>query len=512
MNPSRAISAAVLGLWAVTSSAQQPLSAIDWLNEANTATASPPGTTVPGEPPVASSVDLPAVQVTGLDAPRSDAAGLLPGQSTGLPVTLWQASAAEDLIRRLDQLPSEPLPAVQALYFTLLLAEANAPLDAGRDGAFLSARLNALWRFGAIEPALALIESAGAKRPGLFDQWLDLSLLVGQEDRPCAELARRPHLTGRLDMRVYCTARAGDWPTAALIYDSAVALGQIGAVDQTLLALYLDPELIEAVPPPTVPSAITPLQFRLFEAIGTPLPTHNLPRAFANADLRGTSGWKSELEAAERLAVTGALPAARLFGLYTARRPAASGGVWDRVAAIQRLDESLNAGDAGRVAQDLPVVWAALRSERLEVALADLLAPRLDGLSLPQDVADIVLQIRLLSSGYETAAAYVATGDPSLRFLADIATGQPSLTGARTPLERAIAAGFAAGGPAAEHQPLLERGQVGEAILDAASLLQGSSAGNRGDLTAGIATLRALGLEDTARRAALQLLLLDGAG
>ena len=57
---------------------------------------------------------------------------------------------------------------------------------------------------------------------------------------------------------------------------------------------------------------MTPLLFRLHEAIGEPLPTGNLPRSYAVADLRDLAGWKPQLEAAERLAVTGALPANRL--------------------------------------------------------------------------------------------------------------------------------------------------------------------------------------------------------
>ena len=47
----------------------------------------------------------------------------------------------------------------------------------------------------------------------------------------------------------------------------------------------------------------SPLLFRLHEAIGEPLPTGALPRAYAVADLRDLAGWKPQLEAAERLAV-----------------------------------------------------------------------------------------------------------------------------------------------------------------------------------------------------------------
>jgi len=491
--------------------AQQPLSAIEWLDEASTAAV----TTVPrpsfSEPPSANAVTVPNVTVTALDAPRADAVGLLPSTTTGLPVTLWEKSTTSTLLRALSHLESEPLPAIQALYYTLLLAEANAPLDAGSDAAFLQARLKALRSFGAIEPAQAMAERAGPMTKSLFDQWFDLSLLLGQEDPACAMLSRKPRLTSDIGARIYCAARSGDWNTAALTYHSATALGTLSETDATLLALYLDPELIEETEPPEPPQSLTALQFRLFEAIGTALPTHNLPRAFAMADLRGNSGWKAEIEAAERLARTGAVPASRLLGLYTDRRPAASGGVWDRVAAIQALDQALSEGASQDLVEALPRAWRAARDQRLEVIFAELFAERLDTAEIPQNIASQVFEIMLLSEQYETASARLSSPSSDQQFLIDTARGAPSAEAARTSLQSAIAAGFANSAPPADHQALIDAGRLGEAILAAARQI-GHGDRARDALPGAIATLRTLGLEDTARRAALQLLLLDPRG
>ncbi|WP_037297663.1 hypothetical protein [Roseovarius sp. TM1035] len=491
--------------------AQQPLSAIEWLDEASTAAV----TTVPrpsfSEPPSANTVTVPNVTVTALDAPRADAVGLLPSTTTGLPVTLWEKSTTSTLLRALSHLESEPLPAIQALYYTLLLAEANAPLDAGSDAAFLQARLKALRSFGAIEPAQAMAERAGPMTKSLFDQWFDLSLLLGQEDPACAMLSRKPRLTSDIGARIYCAARSGDWNTAALTYHSATALGTLSETDATLLALYLDPELIEETEPPEPPQSLTALQFRLFEAIGTALPTHNLPRAFAMADLRGNSGWKAEIEAAERLARTGAVPASRLLGLYTDRRPAASGGVWDRVAAIQALDQALSEGASQDLVEALPRAWRAARDQRLEVIFAELFAERLDAAEIPQNIASQVFEIMLLSEQYETASARLSSPSSDQQFLIDTARGAPSAEAARTSLQSAIAAGFANSAPPADHQALIDAGRLGEAILAAARQI-GHGDRARDALPGAIATLRTLGLEDTARRAALQLLLLDPRG
>lgn len=491
--------------------AQQPLSAIQWLDEASTAAVTTAPRAALTEPPAADAVDIPSVVVTALDAPRADAVGLLPGTTTGLPATLWDKSATDDLIRALELFEAEPLPAIQALYYTLLLAEANPPLDAGPDARFLRARLAALRDFGAIEPAQALSERAGPITEMLFDQWFDLSLLLGQEDPACSALTRRPHLTSDLSARIFCAARSGDWDTAALTYHSATALGSLTDTDATLLALYLDPELIDETEAPEPPQDITPLQFRLFEAVGTALPTHNLPRAFAMADLRGNSGWKAEIEAAERLARTGAVPASRLLGLYTARRPAASGGVWDRVAAVQALDLALSEGDTDSLTQALPAAWQAAREEHLEVVFAGLFAEQLSALDPPPETQAQAFEIMLLSAQYEQAHTILSTLSPSQTFLRDTARGAPSPETARTALQEAIAAGFASSRPDPEHQALIDAGRLGEAILAAAHQI-GRGDAARDALTGALATLRAVGLEDTARRAALQLLLLERRG
>jgi len=495
-------------IWGVACAAQEPLSAIRWLDEADTvALSAPDGSS--SEPPTADTIALPDVTVAPLDAPRRDAVGLLPASTTGLPATLWQASPSATLIQRLESLPDMPLPAVRSLYFTLLLAEANTPEGSGQDARFLTARIAALRRFGAVEPALALLERAGGAVPQLFDQWLALSLLNGTADRACAALRQDPSLSRDLPSRIFCLARAGDWGTAALIYHGATSVGALGEPDATLLALFLDPEMIEVNAIPPAPEEITPLQFRLFEAVGSALPTRTLPRAFAMADLRGTAGWKAEVEAAERLARTGAIAGTRLLGLYTARTPAASGGVWDRVAAMQALDTALTQEDADAVAEALPSVWSAAREMKLETVIADLFAGRLMEMTLPDRARALALDIALLSPLYETAAKTLPPVTHRQRFAVGLARGEPLAAAATRPTQMAIDDGFSGTGPAPEHQDLLHAGRLGEAILSAAAQIDADRGARRDDLSAALATLRAIGLEETARRASLQILLLE---
>ena len=95
------------------------------------------------------------------------------------------------------------------------------------------------------------------------------------------------------------------------------------------------------------------------------------------------------------------------------------------------------------------------------------------------------------------------------RFAAGLARGAPSEAEATRPVEQAVARGFARVAPAPAHQVLIEEGRLGEAILLAARELDSNAGSGRETLSAALGTLRAVGLEDTARRAALQMLLLE---
>ncbi len=505
----RPVKAAFLGTFVGTAALaqQQPLSAIDWLDElVAVPIAQPAGQ--PQEPGIADTAAAPSVDVMPLETASADAVGLLPSSTTGLPTSLWSASANADLTQTLARIPPEPLPALQALYYTLLLTEADAPADAGTNTGFLKARTDALIAFGAIDPARALLERAGPERVELFDTWLDLALLTGDEDAACKALRQTPSLSANYAARIYCTARSGDWPMAALTYETAVGLDALTEADAVLLSLFLDPEMIEVTALPTPPREMTPLTFRLFEAAGSPYPTNRLPRAFAMADLRDTAGWRTEIEAAERLSRTSALPANRLLGLYTDRKPAASGGVWDRVRAVQTLEAALDAGAPDRIAEALPMAWKLMRNRGLYTSFAQLFAEPLRDHDLPDAAQALSFAITLLSEEYEQAGTLLATPNREQKFLIGLTKGTPDIAHARTGQEQAIVRGFSASRPGRDQAALIRDGKIGEAILRAANQLDRARTGNPRLLADALATLRFLGLEDTARRAALQILIL----
>ena len=222
------------------------------------------------------------------------------------------------------------------------------------------------------------------------------------------------------------------------------------------------------------------------------------------------AGWKAQLEAAERLARTGALSANRFLGIYTAREPAASGGIWDRVQAVQRFETALNTGSGEAIGKTLRPAWDAMRAAGTEVTFATLFADRLAATPPSSPAAQaLAWRIRMLSDSYERAARDAPEGSEAA-FLAGIARGRPEAGAGAGDVERAIAEGFSdAAELPRQLRDLLDRGALGEMILRAIALYKQGTDGNPDALTDALAAFRSVGLEDTARRAALQLMLLE---
>ena len=514
-----------------------PLSVIDWLDTAAPLAQLPraprirPNNTLKplNEPAVTTDGTAPQITIRPLSATAPRTVGIVPAAITGMRPDIWAASDATQLAQRIAALPDLDLPAANALLYTLLLAEASAPAGGlAAQNTLTRARVDKLMMLGAVDPALALVEQAGGDTsPALFDVWMDLSLLAGTEDTACGGLSRAPHLTKNTATRIFCAARDGDWDNAALTFGSAKALSMLPRDTLNVLDRFLNPDIFEDAAPLRTPRNVDPLTFRLFETIGEPLPTGPLPRPFAVADLRDLAGWKSQLEAAERLTRAGALPDNRLLGLYTDRKPAASGGIWDRVHAVQRFDTALETGSADAVAKTLPTVWREMQNAGLEVSFSAAFHERLETVPLTGSAAAIKARIGLLSPAYETVAYGLDAADAVLgahtALIRAVAQGEPAprarngaqngtLNQAPTEaLPRAIYDSFSAPMPRAEWIEMARSGRLGEAILATLDALRDGARGDSLSLRDALGTLRALGLEDTARRAALQILLLDKA-
>jgi hypothetical protein len=500
-------------LMAAPAGAQQPLSAIDWLSN-TVATPPRPARPEPEPAPTGSPVEEITTQV--LDGPNLDARGLLPVTITGLPVDFWSASDLGTIEPLIREARIEGLPALRDFFQMLMLAEVPPPQGSDGKGAFLVLRIDRLLDMAALDAAAAMIDLAETMTPDLFRRAFDIALLLGTEDAACETLRANPGIAPTLTARIFCLARGGDWQAAALTFNTAQALGQLSDEDEALIARFLDPDLFEDEPPLPPPTRLSPLTLRLYEAIGEAIPGNTLPLAFAHSELSVATGWRARLDAAERLARMGAITPGQAFAIYTERMPAASGGVWVRVDAVQRFETAMASGDPVAVGAALPRVFDALQDVELEVPFAEHYAQGLMRLPLAPDPARLALQVGLLSPGYEDAARGFAQIPDDLPFLRAIAQGRSVSVPVSDSMARAIAPVFAE--PAGRYPlpsalgELVTKGAMAEAVLMALARIADGSASDPRRVAEGLALLRRVGLEDLARRTALQLLILERRG
>lgn len=498
----------ILATLAAPAVAQEPLSAIDWLSKSVRLKPAEPQP----ETPLTEQATTKPITVTTLDGISKDTVGLLPSSVSGLPRGFWGASAADTIASLIAQQKTDSLPEILTLLYTILLSEVDAPQDDKGNSALLLARIDKLLDLGALEQAQALIERAGPTEAQIFRRWFDVSLLTGHEDYACTAMRAAPGFAPTLQARVFCLARNGDWNAAALTLATGESLGYISRDEADLMARFLDPELYDGEPDIPAPSPLTPLMFTMREAIAQPRPSGPLPLAFVNADLKASAGWRNQMAAAERLVRSQAIGPQHLIELYTVKHAAASGGVWNRVEAIQAFDVALLAGDLNRVENTLPAAYESMEQAGLEVAFASHFSPRLAPFAVTGAASETALKVALLSPSYETEVLKFATVTDKDQFLKGLATG--NVSGLPTPdtLRQAIAAAFNGPLPQGELRDLLGEKKLGEAILRAMLLLKGEAFADPGDITEALATFRAVGLEQEARRIAIQLILLERRG
>lgn len=458
---------------------------------------------------IATSASRAPIRVLPLGAIELDAVGLLPRSITGLPGDLWGESETETLVRLFAAQPTSGLPVALSFSQTLALAELDPPAGADdEDGTLFLARLDMLLARGALDPALALMERAGPTQPAVFQRFFDVSLLTGHGDRACSAMAAIPDIAPTFPARIFCLARTGDWPAAALSLGTGEALGRIGPQEAALIARFLDPELFEGEPPLPPDPDLTPLDFQMRMAIAERPDLTGLPLAFLHADLSPLGGWRAQLHASERLMRSGAIEPQQWFAIYTARVPSASGGIWERVAAVQAVDAALLAGDTDAVARHLPVAFERMREAGLAVAFSTVFTERLRRVPLTGEAGLLARRISLLSPDYEEIARQTVAQTEAERFAFAVARGDlAEMPAGADAVKRAVAAAFGPREALRDHRYrwFLDNDRMGEAFLRA-MLVLGNREADPADLTDVLRLLRDVGLEDLARRGALQAL------
>ena len=509
------LTAALLPAGAQVATGDAPISANDWMKTGTPplppATAWRSGDAIPHDtqilrvPEMPPSETLPAtglppaVGVTRLAEGNPDGKGAIPAESARLPRDLWGPAPAGEIAQEIAR--AQPrLSAGRWLLQRMLTAQLDPPTGTaqGDEGRLFLARVDRLIALGRLDDAESLLRAAGWKDRSRFQRRFDIALLRDEADEVCHAIAETPGLAPDLGARIYCLARAGDWSAAALTLHGAQAGGLLPAQLVALLERFLDDgsaDLSADLPPPV---QVTALEFRLFEAIGQPLATGDLDLGFAWSDLTGNAGWKARIEAAERLSRAGAIDPLLLAATYLEQSPAASGGVWDRATAFQKLDAALALGDSAAVGAMLPSATALFARAGLAMPFARLVGPQLDGGALDMAAAETAAHLRLLTGLPAGNADALPAEDHALIALA---AGEPAAFPDASP-----GAAYAAALATAPQDPPPPEGR-GLALLSAIADVDAGLDGDVVRASTGLRRMVELGQPADARMAAVELLL-----
>lgn len=507
---------AIVALLAGAAQAQTPYSAIDWLSDS---LAHPPNFVITPPGRTSSALDPNTITVLPLETLSHDAAGILPPEVTGFPRAIWGSMAAAAAAAALLDIKTSEVPEVMSLAKQILLAQSDPPEGPYTDGTVLLARIDRLFRMGALAEAETLARISGPLTPEIFRRWFDISLINQRTKAPCDALRAQPTLSHNVATRVICLARGGDWNAAAITVSLAESLGQIKVEDADLLVRFLDPEMFADLPDTPPPDPMDPVTFTLRDSLALSRPTTPLPLPYLNADLGLQTPARQRIIAAERLVRASAIPPGLLFAAYRGKRAASSGGAWGRAEQVQALDAAFISEDSEALAQSISSAMVAFSDAGLLHAFAYEYADKLAHFPPDEGTWQIAPRIRrlLLIAGRPLAQwANLGKADPPLvQFATQLASHTPveGISPYGQPLPDAIHLAFANITPPRQDVPDLlakiDQGNFAEVLLHALALLAKGRTADPQDLHEGLYLLLKLGLDDAARKTAIQLLLLE---
>jgi hypothetical protein len=291
--------------------------------------------------------------------------------------------------------------------------------------------------------------------------------------------------------------------TAHLILKTEEVLGDLSSQEVSLLDRYLevdfDVDLNALLPPPEL---ITPLEYRLYEAIGEPIPAEYLPIQYSQSDLSGENGWRAQIIAAERLSSTGAIPGNQILGIYTNNSPGVSGGIWERVKAVSDLDKALKT--EGNVEKHFQAAWKIFKQTDQVTVFAKLFGLRVFERNLSPTSKKIAADLLLLTNNFKLTENYLSTND--IRY--GLVTNDFSKVIISNETEKIIFNVFTDPNIPFLVEQKLNQGKLGEVILNSLLQFETGIEGNFKDFSESLSTLNLIGLDTTARRAALTHLVL----
>lgn len=491
-------------IWGSWGHAAQPLSAIDWLSRPPAEQMSETSTSDSSD--MVSGVALPSIVRSGeLTQFNINSAGLITAASAGLPNALWPADQIDLAVDHLTQLPALKSKEANLLLAALLMAESETSTGLDTIPLFM-ARIEKLVDLGAVEAAATLIAlTEGQDDPRLTRLALDIDLIRGPAQTACEQAIERQSLSthdaDRLS-EIYCHVMLQNWHEAEVLLSASEALNLLSDLDLELIWQFIDPEYADTAAPPALEIAnLTPIRFQLIESLGATPFLIDAPTPYQWSYLNGRTGWKLQIGAAEKLVRAGVVSGNALLDYYTARKPSASGGVWERAAAVQRLDTATPEHRAEAFAEAFEVF-----AQTNDLILLAEIAYALDLGQYP-DIASDPQWVQLMILAHpQTVATISALGSKELDFALSLLQRDTNAERALSTSDPLAAALWAA--LSQEVEPLTP---TGPRITEA---LKHISSGENGDMSAlslGLTELRAMGLDDRAWRIAAQIFIMDGA-
>ena len=503
-----------------------------------------PVTVAPGGTEYDSSGIDAGIDSTSLEAPSIEAAGLEGAGALGLTQDMWGTTSGAEAIALVDASKPTRLYTVNRLIRRTLVAGAKPPENS--DG-LLASRANALIRFGAAEEASSLAGVAGSEAEGSLGRTqAEAALIVGRNEVLCGKDLLDPATTPKDTgdgfwpaLRAYCLAQSGD-PLAGVAINAMLELGSIDPIDAPLLEALVDETLIDYVAVPHA-SALTPLRIAMLRSMGRAnyqiVDSAPLPMIAGLFALEST-GAKGAVVAAERLEAVGAVETQVLRELYISLADEVDAGpVGNRAKAIKAISKeptSKGIGDALIAAAQRDGVGGFAQMARVLAPFAAKLPP-----SAASGLGGVGYAIRdaMLLGGFvrEAGTWSDAQGPKSPVEQADVAAvmavADPDWPGtwsrqygnllrerARNSDEHARRALASLAGFDIALKPILPEqgylkaaaeGKTAEVALASAAALGADVSPKAKTLDTAIRALRRIGLEDDARRIAIEIVITE---
>ena len=366
-----------------------PISVIDWLSQPGLVPLSE-GSSIIGDPTNGAVLD--EITTIELEGPITKSYGLIPTKISKIPIDFWTDVDPSTLTQIIGSLSGPSLPAANDLLLRALLAETLG------DEVVLGARVRALIDLGAVHAAYSLLGQSQIDNFESFALFAEAALLSDNIEQMCRQLNLARHLSNNEALQVYCLAREGSWDTAVLNFFTLRTIGAFSPTMSKLLGADLDPELADTLKLNQDDTFnVSAIEFKLRASVGQPLATQFLPLKFTLTDLSNETSWKQQIEAAERLAAVGSLPPAKLLEKYQSNRPVASGDVWARVLAVQKLDSVL-ADPIINPKAELQAFWTLMHPRKLTSPLARAWANKLGKFGIAPKGDNILFQMQILAN------------------------------------------------------------------------------------------------------------------